>query len=153
MALGEIWNNFTCLQNGVTREKFRLLIHNTAGPFSNMGCHAVVNNPCRYQKTCQCEHSTAVCLVGIKPPHRLGLQKVSPEPLDGGGAPSFRLEDGLPCAELLVLQPLSPQLDELLHAELLVRRVARHDGTSLLLILSRYILKPKHLTMTPWRTR
>lgn len=60
----------------------------------------------------------------VKPPQALGLQKASPEL--GDGAAGFSWQHGLPRAELLVLQPLPPELCKLLETELLVWSVPRH---------------------------
>lgn len=60
----------------------------------------------------------------VKPPQALRLQKTSPELSDG--AQRFRLDHRLPRTQLLVLQPLPPELHYLLEAELLVWCVARH---------------------------
>lgn len=60
----------------------------------------------------------------VKSPQALGLQKASPEL---GDRPWWlSLYHRFPRTELLVLQPLSPELYKLIETELLVRRVPSH---------------------------
>lgn len=60
----------------------------------------------------------------VKSPQALGLQKASPEL---GDRPWWlSLYHRFPRTELLVLQPLSPELHKLFETELLVRRVPSH---------------------------
>lgn len=79
----------------------------------------------------------------VKPPEGLRLQKTSPE--FGNRTGGFRRHHGFPGTELLVLQPLPPQLNYLLETELLVWCVTTH-------FFYFSIFNFDQPTMTPWRT-
>lgn len=60
----------------------------------------------------------------VKSPQALWLQKASPEP--GDGPRRLSLYHWFPRTELLILQPLSPELYKLFETELLIWRVPSH---------------------------
>lgn len=77
-----------------------------------------------YRRLLFCQHVATVSSTHIKSPQALGLQKASPELGDGPGR--FSLQHWFPRTELLVLQPLSPELYKLFKTELLIWRVPSH---------------------------